>query len=91
MYESARPGGEMTQYFGGRARQVACPPVTDQRGSLTPFDYADLPFPPRRVFAVTDVPPGTSRGGHSHGSSTQLLVCLAGRIELLMRVPRCAG
>jgi hypothetical protein len=83
--------GEMTEFLGGRARRVPCARLTDRRGSLTPFDYADLPFTPRRVFAVADVPTGTSRGGHSHRSATQLLVCLNGRIDVLMRVRGDAG
>ncbi len=74
-------------FFGGRARQVACPTIVDPRGRLSPFDFADLPFVPARVFAVTDAPIGAVRGGHAHRSGQQLLVCLQGRIDVELRAP----
>lgn len=77
---------ESTAFFGGRARLLACPCVTDSRGSLLPFEFADLPFTPRRVFAVTGAPAGTARGGHAHRKGEQFLVSLHGRIEALIRV-----
>jgi dTDP-4-dehydrorhamnose 3,5-epimerase-like enzyme len=73
-------------FFGGRARLVECSPFADERGRLLPFQFSDLPFVPGRAFAVADVPVGVARGGHAHRSGMQLLVCLQGRIETLMRV-----
>lgn len=77
---------QSTAFFGGRARLVACACVSDARGSLLPFEFAELPFAPRRVFAVTGAPPGAVRGGHAHRKGEQFLVSLHGRIEALMRV-----
>lgn len=57
----------------------------DPRGSLLPFDLDALPFRPARVFAVGDVPAGTTRGRHTHRSDRQLLVCLAGSVEVELR------
>jgi hypothetical protein len=37
----------------------------DGRGLIALFDRDAMPFAPARSFAITDVPPGTSRGGHS--------------------------
>ena len=74
-----------TAYFGGLARLVACSPKADERGVLQPFDFDQMPFKPVRAFAVGSVPAGTVRGGHAHRSGTQLLVCLQGRIGILMR------
>jgi hypothetical protein len=79
------PPADLASYFGGRARLVACPALNEPRGSLLPLELRDLPFAPARVFAVTDVPVGTERGGHAHRSGLQLLVCLQGRVEVLMR------
>ena len=39
-------------------------------------------FPVRRVFTITDVPMGATRGGHAHREVSQLLVCLAGAIDV---------
>lgn len=76
------------EFFGGRARLVACSPVSDQRGSLLPFIFADMPFVPCRAFAVTGAHIGALRGGHAHRSGSQLLYCLHGRIQVTMRVAK---
>lgn len=72
-------------YFGGRARLVGCPRHGDKRGILMPLEFDGLPFTPRRSFVVTGDAAGTVRGGHAHRSGRQLLLCLHGRIEVLMR------
>jgi hypothetical protein len=79
---------DRTKYFGGRAQLWALEPKRDARGALLPFEVDCMPFVPRRVFVVADVPAGVARGGHAHRRGMQLLVCLQGRIEILMR---CAG
>ena len=58
---------------------------SDERGNLLPLDFDRLPFTPRRVFTVTGVPVGSIRGEHGHRSGEQLLVCLQGKIDLLLR------
>jgi dTDP-4-dehydrorhamnose 3,5-epimerase-like enzyme len=57
----------------------------EERGSLHAIDFDALPFTVRRVFMITDVPPGTKRGGHRHRSGAQVLVCISGRIEVELR------
>ncbi|MEX0828282.1 MAG: WxcM-like domain-containing protein, partial [Haliea sp.] len=57
--------------------------LTDERGSLLPLDWESLPFEPRRIFTVSCVPAGTVRGGHGHRTCAQLLVAIAGEIEVL--------
>lgn len=73
------------ELLGGRARLLPAPVVAEARGDLLPLAFADLPFTPCRVFAVTDAPAGAVRGGHAHRTATQALVCLGGRIEVLLR------
>jgi hypothetical protein len=68
-----------------RVRRISLVRKDDARGSLLPFDFASLPFLPRRLFVVHDVPPGTVRGGHAHKRARQLLVCLFGRIDVELR------
>ncbi len=57
----------------------------DNRGMLT-FAEAmkDFPFELKRMFWITDVPPGAKRGGHSHSSCTQIACCLHGRFRLVL-------
>jgi len=72
-------------FFGGFASLIALPRMADERGTLVPFEFADLPFTPRRAFVVRDVPPGARRGRHRHKRGQHLLVCLAGRIDVVLR------
>lgn len=73
------------EFFSGRAWLVKYPRHADHRGFLDAFDFDWMPFMPCRMFAITEVPPGTVRGRHMHSSGMQMLICLHGRIEILMR------
>jgi len=73
-------------FFAGRASLVPIICNTDRRGALLLIDFRDLPFHPCRAFVVQDVPAGTTRGGHAHQRGSQVLVRLAGRILVEMRV-----
>ncbi|MBV7427801.1 FdtA/QdtA family cupin domain-containing protein [Acidovorax sp. sif1233] len=74
-----------SSWFGGRVRFIDLPTHTDERGNLLPLDFDSLPFTPRRAFTVTDAPTGSIRGEHGHRSGEQLLICLHGKIGLLLR------
>ena len=51
----------------------------DARGALYFVQEGDpLPFNIRRMFAIADVPPGASRGGHAHHEQEQFLTMLSG-------------
>ena len=55
-------------------------PFTDERGWLLPFEFSKLPFIPKRIFFVSDVPKGMRRGEHAHYQTQQYLICLSGRV-----------
>lgn len=58
----------------------------DERGTLTVGEYpVSLPFEVRRFFLVKDVPIGETRGDHAHRECHQLLICTAGRVEVIIR------
>lgn len=57
---------------------------TDDRGNLTPLEFKDIPFIPQRLFIVKDVPAGTQRGGHAHYNTQQFLICLKGKIKVVL-------
>lgn len=68
-------------------RGVTIHPLTnarDLRGSLTAAELSDLPFTPRRLFTVYDVPSESVRGSHAHRECSQFLVCLAGSLSCLV-------
>lgn len=52
----------------------------DERGLLVPINFSELPFEPKRIFYVTNVPKNIWRGGHAHYNTIQALICLKGRI-----------
>lgn len=74
-----------TEYFDGRAGLIAYPGHADERGVLIPLDFERMPFTPCRSFVIADTPAGAVRGGHAHRAGAQMLVCLRGRVEILMR------
>ena len=47
-----------------------------------PIKISDIPFTPRRIFTVTNVPDGAIRGNHRTNGCTQLLVCIRPAIHL---------
>ncbi len=54
----------------------------DERGSLLPFEFSNLPFEPKRIFVVDNVPIGAVRGNHSHYKTNQFLICSKGRVTV---------
>lgn len=57
---------------------------SDDRGTLVPIEFEGLPFIPKRVFYVIDVPPYGERGNHAHKEGEQILVCVKGKIDVQM-------
>jgi dTDP-4-dehydrorhamnose 3,5-epimerase-like enzyme len=55
------------------------PKVTDNRGSLTYINnLKQIPFEIKRVFMVSGVPQGLSRGGHAHKILQEVLIPISG-------------
>lgn len=60
-------------------RRVALPRIADSRGSLMFAEHGShIPFEVKRIFAIYDVPPDTSRGAHAHRVQEQFLIMLSG-------------
>lgn len=56
----------------------------DARGSLLPIEFNDLPFVPKRLFVVNNVPINTVRGNHSHNVTQQLIICSKGEVDVTL-------
>jgi len=56
----------------------------DRGGYLIPFEFIDLPFLPKRIFTVTDVPKDGLRGEHAHYNTQQILICIKGEIMVYL-------
>lgn len=52
----------------------------DERGVLVPLEFGKMPFEPKRIFYVKNVPEDTWRGGHAHRKTKQILICVKGEI-----------
>ena len=69
----------------GGVRVIELPQVRDLRGLLS-FGEVEthLPFAPKRVFCISQVPSIEVRGAHAHRTLEQLLVCLSGRCSVVV-------
>lgn len=54
----------------------------DERGVLVPINFSELPFIPKRIFYIYNIPKNTWRGGHAHYNTRQILICLQGKIRV---------
>ncbi len=60
------------------------PMVRDMRGNLMARELGrGLPFEPRRIFVILDVPSKEVRGEHAHKVCHQFLICLNGSVNCL--------
>lgn len=67
------------------AELITLPESTDLRGSLAALEFGhDLPFSPQRAFFVYDVPSQDVRGEHAHKVCHQLLICVAGSVNVVV-------
>ena len=66
-------------------RLYQMPVITDLRGSITVGEIdSTLPFAPQRYFVVFNVPGKEVRGEHAHKKCDQFLVCLRGRVAVMV-------
>lgn len=83
---SVMPSDRSTQADERRTPTIiVLDPLVDNRGRLLPVDFSSLPFEPRRIFLVSDVPVGHIRGGHGHHTGHQLLIAAHGEIDVVTR------
>jgi dTDP-4-dehydrorhamnose 3,5-epimerase-like enzyme len=61
------------------SRNGAAEVFDDVRGRLTLVPYERLPFTPRRVYVLSQIPAGGRRGAHASRSQHRFLVWLSGR------------
>lgn len=61
---------------------VGLPLIGTELGDLVTCARDSLPFDPKRVFFLYDIPSGESRGAHAHLECHQLLVAVSGAFEV---------
>lgn len=64
-------------------KMLRFPRVPDERGTLAIVEAGHhVPFEVRRVFYVYGIPEGARRGAHAHRRLEQVLVCVAGSMDV---------
>ena len=54
------------------------------KGALGVLEFRELPFEVKRIYWLSDVPPGAIRGLHAHKSLSQLLILLSGELKIIL-------
>lgn len=57
--------------------------IHNHEGALCVSEFGNLPFIPKRLFYIKNVPIGMERGNHAHKKTEQLLVCVQGKIRII--------
>ena len=59
--------------------------IQNRQGNITVVEKNDkIPFTPRRLFYLYDIPGGASRGAHAHKECHQFLIAASGSFEVLL-------
>jgi hypothetical protein len=68
-----------------KCRKINLAEISDERGQLMVAEEgAHIPFPVKRIFAISSVPAGQKRGGHAHREQQQMLIMLEGGCDILI-------
>jgi|LauGreDrversion4_2_1035121.scaffolds.fasta_scaffold1155493_2 UDP-2-acetamido-3-amino-2,3-dideoxy-glucuronate N-acetyltransferase len=54
----------------------------DNRGTLSAMEFQGLPFTPKRIFFISEVPIGSIRGQHAHKICEQIIYAIKGSCRL---------
>jgi len=62
--------------------------INDKYGNLTPIEGGkDIPFQIKRVYYISKVQEGITRGFHSHKCLHQVLICVGGSVKIRVKSP----
>ena len=62
---------------------IELPKVANRAGNISIVEgLKNLPFEPRRVFYLFDIPAGEDRGAHSHKECHQFIIAASGSFEV---------
>ena len=54
---------------------------------INEINFQDLPFIPKRIFYMKDIPLGIVRGNHAHKKLQEILFCIQGKFEISLLNP----
>lgn len=61
---------------------IELPATSGKGGKLSYLEEDKIPFTVRRVFWIYDISEKTTRGGHAHINSDQILICIQGDVQV---------
>ena len=69
-------------------KSIMIPEFSGALGQLNAIEGgSDIPFEVKRVYYITGVPEGVTRGFHSHRELEQVLLCLNGSVKIRLKTP----
>jgi len=69
-------------------KSITIPEFSGALGQLNAIEGGlDIPFEVKRVYYITGVPEGVTRGFHSHRELEQVLLCLNGNVKIRLKTP----
>ena len=76
----------MTAELRRAPRLVALKTLVDERGALTAIEPGDgaLPFDIKRIYYIHNFAEGITRGYHAHRELEQLMIAIAGQLEVTL-------
>ena len=75
----------MHKFLDGHVETFVIEKHNDARGELGVIESFFKDFEIKRCFWITGVPNNTYRGEHGHQNSTQILIPISGKIEILCK------
>lgn len=64
---------------------IEVPKVSDPAGNISIVEgLKNLPFEPKRIFYIYDIPAGEERGAHSHKECHQFVIAASGSFEVAL-------
>lgn len=64
---------------------IEVPRVHNRSGNISFVEgFKNLPFEPKRVFYIYDIPAGEARGAHAHKECHQFIIAAGGSFEVAM-------
>jgi len=62
---------------------IKVPKVSNRTGNISIVEgLKNLPFEPKRIFYIYDIPAGEARGAHSHKECHQFIIAASGSFEI---------
>lgn len=67
------------------ARYIDFKVMGDEKGWLVALEgERNVPFPMKRAYYIFDTQPGVRRGKHAHRTLRQVMICMAGSVNVLL-------